>query len=1116
MPVKTLIWAVLLLTVCAIVVADPPPPSAADPISLDRNSPSVVLFGNLPADIYGEANGPIFGGWDVGGPGPILHVWAFAYGLTPADNNDAHSLGDNNPGSIPIVYFSASRRSKGAWNTQYRNQAVRNQAAGDRFVTNGWMSMSPAASYAAGLPAGLVVWQPGLGPNLLSANQTRYNEIPSIPQGVVNPNPNPDQIDDMDGLELHPMDLNGDHIHDLPIYFSLDAASPLLPPGSSAADIFVSPAGAPAFQLWANSASMGLQATDNIDALVVYSVSGSGMAMPGIDYALFSLAPNNSLGADPSDVYVTCFQGVSKLYFTGPTIGLLKKDNLDGLDVEQFVEGGGTFPQIWDELVVTIPPLPDPMWPRRGQPDGPINTSGIVTLIGTDFLYIEAPDSSSGIRVQINPPWYVEPGDDLQVIGNLSSFDGERVIYPTEMPSPLTIGNPIPEIFGMRARDVGGRALDVFNPGVTNGRGPLNVGLLVYVSGLVTARDPLGQWLYIWDGSNMFVPGMGSMPLDDGSGNYGVRVVGDLDCAPWTDWVEVTGVVSTSVADIVGTVRPEILPYHDPSKVTSFFDIFAPAGTVLGFPRKNLLSVCAAPAGLGDGDPGGLQPYEASQIFAPGRTQGEIHYRLLGWDPIGLGFPMYDQNSEPNGPFGGVVLGDGYWLKPPANWPLSYSSLHSTLSQWIATGPAGKRMIGHPQESDIPMEEVFVHSGREIKTCYDASQWGANWINSKGTFWDNAGSGFLTVGLPDDNPVEEELKPWRGYWFTFKQDNKAFIIPGKPILKFYQLDFDELGGTINNSEWGHVDLTFSGYPNPMYFNLAVNGSWQVQNIVVGSIEGPGTLQKMTYSFSLGVPRGTNVQNIDYDYSLTLQPIGAMPGGAIPASVGNRTIRSRSGIMGAVIPPVPPAHPLGGTTPPPGVPLLRGEGYIGAEGEVHHENFPNQECGEDECAPAAISNSLQWLNSTYDLGMTTEQTSIDTWLGWFAIHWHLPSYPGAGDGGCGYDWPGLKEAYINDPAHPYPITSKTITVGEIWGEILSGQDVEITGEWHCAAVTGIKVLDNGNCEITVSHDTKQGEDGGTITETITYDKATGTLSGSPDFFDGSLVTSVVSECPKEEE
>jgi hypothetical protein len=60
------------------------------------------------------------------------------------------------------------------------------------------------------------------------------------------------------------------------------------------------------------------------------------------------------------------------------------------------------------------------------------------------------------------------------------------------------------------------------------------------------------------------------------------------------------------------------------------------------------------------------------------------------------------------------------------------------------------------------------------------------------------------------------------------------------------------------------------------------------------------------------------------------------------------------------------------------------------------------------------------------------------------------------------------------------------------------------------------LTNRGCEITVSHDTKQGEDGGTITETIIYDQATASLKGSPDSFDWWGVTSVVSECPKEEE
>ena len=229
MLVKTTVMAVILLMLGGFSCADPPPPLQPDPISLDPKSPSVMSFPSTASDIYGEAMGPVGMGWDVGGMGPLLHVSAASYGLLPTDDCDAHSLGHNNPQHMPIVYFSANQKSSGSWNTQYRHQANRNQAAGDRFVTNGWMNISPAQSYTTGMSAWLVLWQPGLGANLLSANQTRFNEIPSIGPGVVNPNLDPSQIDDMDALELHPMDLSGDHSHDQPIFFSFAPGSPSLP-----------------------------------------------------------------------------------------------------------------------------------------------------------------------------------------------------------------------------------------------------------------------------------------------------------------------------------------------------------------------------------------------------------------------------------------------------------------------------------------------------------------------------------------------------------------------------------------------------------------------------------------------------------------------------------------------------------------------------------------------------------------------------------------------------------------------------------------------------------------------------------------------------------------------
>lgn len=1086
---KTLIWALLLIMAVTVAFADPPPPQQADPISIDRASPSVVNFGNLPADIYGEAGGPpVFGGWDVGGPGPILHIAAATYGLGNADNNDAHSLGHNDPNWIPIVYFSANRRAKGMFATQYRHQALRNQAAGDRFVTNGWMSISPAVSYASGTQANLVVWLPGMGPNLLSANQTRYNEIPSIWPGMVNPVTDPTRIDDMDALELHPMDPTGEHIHVAAIFFSLDPASPAMPAGGSAADIFISPPGTAAFWVWASAASMGLQTTDDIDALVVFNVSGEGEAVPGTDYALFSLKPGNSLGADPCDVYVTCFQGISRLYFIGQTIGLRLKDNLDGLDIEQHVDGQNV-PQVYDEIEITTPPPFTPIWPGREYPDGTlINTSGIVTVIGDDFLYIEAPDSSSGIRVETIPSWLIEPGDELEVIGTLGLLDGERVIYPPDPSSPITTDNPIPEIFGMRAHDVGGNAVDALNPGVTNGRGPLNVGLLVHVSGMVTARDPASdpQWFYLWDGSNMFVPGPGVVPLNDGSGNYGVRVVSDFACEPWIDWVGVTGVVSTNASAVPGHVIPEILPYDGPFAIDSFFDVYASPGTVLGSPKKNLLSIPAAPANTGLAL-GGFQPWAPSEIFPPGRTELEINNRLLRWETANQSYIGYSMFSEPNGRFGGALLGDGYWLNPPADWPLSYTGLPSTLSQWTGTGPAGYRLIGHPQESETMMTDLLVHNGSEIKALEAASQRGAGWVNSKGIYWINLTSSFRTVGLLLDFPNDNRLRPWYGYWFRFLQDDKAFIVPGKPRLEFSQLDFELDSGVIPDSEWGDVALSQSGSPNLQYFNLTVNGSWQVQNVPVLPDQGVGVWQTVHMQFDLGVPRGNDVANIDYGYSLTLAPLASAPATTATAVVDPKSIVAASGIQGLSIPPPSLAGPLAGRD-------AGSWNYLGG-------GMPNQPCGPNECVPAAVSNSVQYLNTQHGLGLSGWQTGIN----------QMKNATGWSPTGAPANWPTGKSAWM--AANGYPINTTPINFSQIQAALAAGYDVEIDSKWHSAVVVGITDLGGGDYSIQVQHDTDQNNPGaGCQTDTITYHAATNSYSGSPGFFDGSQQDLITCEYP----
>jgi hypothetical protein len=170
----------------------------------------------------------------------------------------------------------------------------------------------------------------------------------------------------MDALELTAFDVDGDRVHDTPIFFSLDGASPSW--FGSPADILVSQAGVAGFGLFATASSLGLNNADDVDALAVWSLDPWQM-VPGLDYALFSLAPSSPTlwGADgapgqagidddgrngvddlgevgfgddqsPADIFVTAFVGTYKLYLAANTIGMRNTDNVDALDVETVLQ----------------------------------------------------------------------------------------------------------------------------------------------------------------------------------------------------------------------------------------------------------------------------------------------------------------------------------------------------------------------------------------------------------------------------------------------------------------------------------------------------------------------------------------------------------------------------------------------------------------------------------------------------------------------------------------------------------------------------------------------------------------------------------------------------------
>jgi len=280
-------------------------------------------------------------------------------------------------------------------------------------------------------------------------------------------------------------------------------------------------------------------------------------------------------------------------------------------------------------------------------------------------------------------------------------------------------------------------------------------------------------------------------------------------------------------------------------------------------------------------------------------------------------------------------------------------------------------------------------------------------------------------------------------------------------INFNQMNFNFDGTIYNNTDWGGVDFTFIGQGSIMYFNLAINGSWQVQNIPVQSGHGVGVEQTMHYHFDLGTERGTDVTSVNYDYAFTSYILDTMPSGSIPASVGDDYVELWAGSEGKM-PDLAAAKPLVG-------------GEVSSSKHAI-EDFPNQQCGKKECAPAAVSNSLQYLNKKYNLKMKNADISIAK----------MKEAVGfvAGSGSPLDTWWELKKKYMEDNSKNYPITTRQTTdISELADDIDNGQDVEIQESWvkngtrtgHTSALIGIEKQKNGKYSLDIADDRNQGDD-----------------------------------------
>jgi hypothetical protein len=320
-------------------------------------------------------------------------------GLVPADNIDGLSNATNGSrgGGSPVLLFSVDAASVGADRTDVNYNAVHSAPAdpfagptpanpgggdpGDEAASDIYASSTLGLGDFGYYPSPMSPIVAHSGRNRLYADEA----VIGLQAPAVNGSALGAPEDDMDGMEL-----DGGAS-----YFSLSKGSPTAmspeltvyeaggvpvayPPPMhmagetrTAEDILLGGGAA----IYAPGHSMGLVLGDDIDGLVVSDVTfeqfpppdgtiifaPNGFLNPGIDTALFSLAPGSPtlLAGDysPADVFRTSFLGGFSLYATAESLGLLETDNIDALDIRRGVdppELGDFIPEPGTQMLVLL------------------------------------------------------------------------------------------------------------------------------------------------------------------------------------------------------------------------------------------------------------------------------------------------------------------------------------------------------------------------------------------------------------------------------------------------------------------------------------------------------------------------------------------------------------------------------------------------------------------------------------------------------------------------------------------------------------------------------------------------------------------------------------------
>lgn len=156
-------------------------------------------------------------------------------------------------------------------------------------------------------------------------------------------------------------------------------------------------------------------------------------------------------------------------------------------------------------------------------------------------------------------------------------------------------------------------------------------------------------------------------------------------------------------------------------------------------------------------------------------------------DPTSGGTEDYWSFQEPGGPFGGMLLGDGYWLNSTSQYTINYDGAPDGLpdgagqktDMWISlpgvTGrEGGFHWIGHPFNHEVPFVNVMVTDGTQTISVLDAIE--AGWLDGYWAYLDAPSQGTLNVD-PEELMGSPNLEPGRMYQVFTRKANLALIIP---------------------------------------------------------------------------------------------------------------------------------------------------------------------------------------------------------------------------------------------------------------------------------------------------------------------------------------------------